>query len=383
MAAPSTSSGPGTNPDDLDPVDFGGALYRCPIPNLVASRIPEKNLYSGGVGNPLLDVDNVEHETAYNVGNPNVQEALHLFGLDKAEVSFTSPCLVRVADHLPPGTSLGTYYLYFSHHKGGHIRMAFADQIDGPYKEYLPGDGVFRLPKDFTYTVDDASASSVFPIPRSVSAPPPGPDGADHLSDHVASPNVFWDHATGRFVMYFHTVPQAREDSQVTYAATSADGLNWEFHPEVLGSAYFASFRWRGGYYALTTRGPIFRSLDAISGFEAGPTPSDDIGAYRHFGVWVVGDCLWVFYSRWRVDPETIYVTTIDLSMPFEDWKFTTAVEEPKRALVLDPLDGFADYDGRKVLDPFIFEDEYGQLYLLYSADDEKAIAMAKLDVIP
>ena len=51
--------------------------------------------------------------------------------------------------------------------------------------------------------------------------------------------------------------------------------------------------------------------------------------------------------------------------------------------MVLDPLDGFADYDGRKVLDPFIFEDEYVQLYLLYSADEEKAIAIAKLDVIP
>src|SRR5580698_7012803 len=34
---------------------------------------------------------------------------------------------------------LGRYYLYFAHHKGAFIRMAYADNLKGPWKIYAPG----------------------------------------------------------------------------------------------------------------------------------------------------------------------------------------------------------------------------------------------------
>ncbi len=33
---------------------------------------------------------------------------------------------------------LGKYYLYFAHHKGKYIRLAYADDLKGPWKIYEP-----------------------------------------------------------------------------------------------------------------------------------------------------------------------------------------------------------------------------------------------------
>jgi hypothetical protein len=34
---------------------------------------------------------------------------------------------------------LGRYYMYFAHHMGAFIRLAYADSIAGPWKIYEPG----------------------------------------------------------------------------------------------------------------------------------------------------------------------------------------------------------------------------------------------------
>jgi hypothetical protein len=47
-----------------------------------------------------------------------------------------------VPDWLP--NPLGKYYLYFSHHKGDYIRMAYADSLAGPWTVYEPGTLTLR-----------------------------------------------------------------------------------------------------------------------------------------------------------------------------------------------------------------------------------------------
>src|SRR5438552_77236 len=47
------------------------------------------------------------------------------------------PSLIRVPAWI--GHALGRYYLYFAHHKGRFIRMAYADDLAGPWKIYEPG----------------------------------------------------------------------------------------------------------------------------------------------------------------------------------------------------------------------------------------------------
>ena len=74
--------------------------------------------------------------TAYNLDFPKV-----LLAMEAPTVSFTSPSLVRAADFLtdPYNPPLGTYYLYFANHRGGHIRMAYANALEGPWTIYNGG----------------------------------------------------------------------------------------------------------------------------------------------------------------------------------------------------------------------------------------------------
>ena len=47
------------------------------------------------------------------------------------------PSLIRAPDWLD--NPLGRYYLYFAHHDGHYIRLACADDLDGPWTVHPPG----------------------------------------------------------------------------------------------------------------------------------------------------------------------------------------------------------------------------------------------------
>ena len=55
--------------------------------------------------------------------------------------NINGPSLIRVPDWVPD--PLGRYYLYFAHHEGRSIRLAYADQLTGPWK--LKEDGALRI----------------------------------------------------------------------------------------------------------------------------------------------------------------------------------------------------------------------------------------------
>ena len=52
-------------------------------------------------------------------------------------VNINGPSLVRMPDWA--AGRMGRYHLYFAHHKGHYIRMAYADDLAGPWTVYDPG----------------------------------------------------------------------------------------------------------------------------------------------------------------------------------------------------------------------------------------------------
>jgi len=52
-------------------------------------------------------------------------------------VNINGPAVIRVPAWIE--NRLGQYYLYFAHHKGHRIRMAYADSPTGPWTLYRPG----------------------------------------------------------------------------------------------------------------------------------------------------------------------------------------------------------------------------------------------------
>ena len=206
---------------------------------------------------------------------------------DRIGTNINGPSLVRVPDWLPE--PLGAYYLYFAHHKGKYIRMAYADGLEGPGTTY--GPGVLDLQDSFF-------ANS-------------------HQSHHVASPDVHVDGDRCQIRMYYHGV--AQEGSQRSRVALSADGIHFEARQEVLGNWYFRVFQYGGYHYALGMPGHFYRSRDGLTEFEEGPQLfSEDM---RHSALKLEGDTLRVFYSNAGDCPERILMATIDLAPDWMEWR--------------------------------------------------------------
>jgi hypothetical protein len=272
------------------------------------------------------------------------------------------PSLIRVPDWIVD--PLGRYYLYFGHHLGDHIRLAYADDLHGPWHIYEPG-------------VLSLSESG--------------------FTGKIASPDVHINDEYRQLRLYFHgrdnldrpTLQQGlvdlyRNGPLYSRVAVSTDGLDFQARSHNLGRPYMRLFRWGAWYYALAMPGVMYRSRDGLTGFEDGPNLFNS--AMRHSALKLDGDRLSVFFSNAGDCPEQILRSRIRLT---PDW-LTWQASDPE--LVLAPE---LDYEGgqlalepsrrgnvmvpaRQLRDPATFQED-GHTYLLYAVAGEHGIAIAEL----
>jgi hypothetical protein len=259
--------------------------------------------------------------------------------------NINGPSLIRVPEWL--ANPIGRYYLYFAHHQGQHIRLAYADELCGPWEVYERG--VLHL--------DDTVCSG-----------------------HIASPDLHSD--DGRLRMYFHG---PTDDGQKTFVATSTDGLSFEPRAEVLGPSYFRVFNWNGAYYAIARDGCSYRAQEPFGPFEHGPEVFERL---RHCAVRIVGDTLQVFYCNVGDRPEHIVLSEIDLRDDWREWQPT----EPETILmpehswegvdlpVQTSKNGWAPEPVHELRDPAVYE-EGERTWLLYSIAGESGLAIAEIIV--
>jgi hypothetical protein len=262
--------------------------------------------------------------------------------------NINGPSLIQVPEWLP--NPLGRYYLYFGDHHGTYIRLAYADQLVGPWRIYAPG----------TLRLDQAPCH-----------------------DHLASPDVHVDHQRRQIRMYYHGPVNPRE--QKSFVALSPDGIHFESGTEELGLSYFRVFQYGGWYYALGMPGIFYRSKDGMTGFEQGPTLFGS--NMRHTALKREGDRLWVYYTNAGDCPESILRAAIDLKPDWLSWQTTDpqTVLQPETDyeggnLPLEPSErGFIEIPVRQLRDPCIYEED-GRTYLIYAAAGESALAIAEIN---
>lgn len=289
-------------------------------------------------------------------------------GMDESLGSnINGPSLVRVPDWVP--SPMGRYYLYFAHHEGRHIRLAYSDALPGPWHIHRPG----ALHLDQT------------PLPQTVGdAPQPAwavAAGVNGLYAHIASPDVHIDSATRRWTMYFHGMEETGE--QVTLVATSADGVAWEVGPRRIGQVYLRAFTHQGTLYALAWAGQMLRAA-GDGGFEFGPRLFPD--GHRHSAVLVRSDTLHVFWTRISDAPERILYSLIDMTPDWRDWRVAGTTEVLRPELSWEGVDlpvvpsriGTAPARENGLRDPCFFEDS-GRLYLVYAGGGEHALGLAEV----
>ena len=283
---------------------------------------------------------------------------------DKMGANIQGPSLIRVPDWIDD--PLGKYYLYFADHRGLYIRLAYADELTGPWTVYEPG----------TFKIED----SHFPM----TCPPcshASPDSTAALYPHIASPDVHVDAKNERIVMYVHGRDVGQ---QLTRVATSPDGLQFQGKPEILGRPYFRVIEIDDYYYALSMPGYFYRSREPLTGFEPGRRSFSN--SMRHNALLMREQLLHIFWTERGDAPERIYMATIDTSKNWMDWETSERVEvlRPQRdwegaeLAIAASRGGHIDERVNQLRDPAIFEED-GKVYLLYSVAGEHGIAIAQL----
>ena len=294
--------------------------------------------------------------------------------------NINNPSIIRVPDWVE--NPLGRYYLYFSDHTGHYIRMAYADDVLGPWKMYVPG--VMDLADSMFEPVD-------LPEPL-LSERPAWAASLDGgcLYAHIASPDVHVDDENRQFRMYYHGL-LANGDQQ-TRISYSPDGVVFTAHSPLLGPPYFRAFLYDNWVYVVSWSGVFLRSRSWDGPFEAGPTLPDVKMAgksnrlIRHAEVHVRDSVLHIFFTCIGDCPERIFHSSVVLSADWKTWKASapTLVMAPEQkwegadlALMRSEI-GAAHNRQRALRDPCVFADG-DKTYLLYCGAAESAIGVAAL----
>lgn len=341
--------------------------------------------------------------TRLNAGQPIINSATFAaVNADKEEGSnIQGPSVIRVPDWIPPArrpSPEARYYLYFAHHHGDYIRMAWAVQIEGPWHLYRSG-------ADFNAGhrgVLDIGGGDTLKIGNGIT-----------VKNHIASPDVHVDDDKKLIVMYFHGPIRFRgkDIRQKTLVATSSFGLDFQadIKPVILGPAYFRVFHYKEQLYALSGGGQFHQAPDPaspwgspaktnsgknlwISGsrpFEADLYVAGVSSRLRHVALHLYNETLLVFHTRIADSPERIVLSTVDLSNgELTGWDPSYPPQEVLKPELLwegamltpSPSESGAAPDTvNQLRDPAIFLDADGSLYLFYAGGGESAIGVARL----
>ena len=281
------------------------------------------------------------------------------------------PSLIKTPNWLP--NCLGRYYLYFGHHFGQNIRMAFSNDLTGPWIVYK--GGILDL-KETPFTQERPNIKQ----PQWATE-----EGVDGLYPHIASPDVHINASEKSLEMFFHGLDHDGE--QRSLCALSNDGLTWWVQSERINQTYLRAFNYKNTRYALGCGGQILKqNSDGI--FQLGPWSFGDRG-HRHAGVLVRGDNLYVVWTRIGDTPEHILYSTIGMSYDWRDWRATEGqvILKPKfdweganLPISTSTVGGLTKQE-HALRDPFLFE-QSEEVYIVYTGGGENSIGIAKLSAI-
>tara|TARA_R110001592_G_scaffold362966_1_gene679064 strand:+ start:864 stop:2381 length:1518 start_codon:yes stop_codon:yes gene_type:complete len=263
--------------------------------------------------------------------------------------NINGPSLIKVPDWVK--NPLGKYYLYFAHHQGKYIRMAYSDDIKGPYTIYE--NGTLQL--------------SETPCGR-----------------HIASPDVHIDEDSKSIVMYYHG---DIEGGQKSFISWSSDGVNFKTDNKVLGEFYFRVFKYKDKFYSVAKNknigGVIYESDNWDGEFKL---KYELIPNIRHSAVYLKDDILFLFYSLIGDSPESILMLKINL----DTWDIISneKVLSPKKNYEGGELPLIKSMPGSSTLryggpvnelrDPCIYKED-NKLYMLYSLAGECGIGLSQI----
>ena len=290
----------------------------------------------------------------------------------RPRANLNGPSLLR----MPPWATgaLGRLHLYYADHRGHHLRLAWADDVRGPWRVHPPGCLGLAQSRFCTEPADPP-------------CPPPYWQGAGDgwrqwLYPHVASPDVHVDEGSREIRLYFHGL--LPDGDQRTRLAVSRDGVSFRVLEPLVAPAYLRAFRHDGVWYGLSAGNRLLRSPDGRQPFEQGPAVLP--ARARHAGVLVEGDRVHVLWTEIGAAPERIERGVMRARGDWRRWRLQRHGELMRPLLpwegagrpVRASRAGAADVRLNELRDPFLFRDR-GRLYLCYAGGGESGLGLAEV----
>ncbi|MCY4291227.1 MAG: hypothetical protein OXC72_05650 [Roseovarius sp.] len=263
----------------------------------------------------------------------------------------------------------GRYLLYFAHHHGRHIRLAWANSLYGPW--HIHETGALQLQKTrFAQTPPD------LPQPEWALK-----HGLDAHVPHIASPDVHVNHQNRQFEMLFHGLDG--DGIQKTCMAVSRNGLEWNVGETLTEQTYLRRFDFGSRTYAIALHGELMQLRDD-GAIEHGPRPLSK--NTRHVAVMKNGETLDIVFSRIGDRPERLLHVRMAMNGNWLNWKCDGKPVEllrpelewegaglPKTVSHPGPT-GFSC----ALRDPYLFR-ENGRTWLIYAGGGESALGLAEI----
>ena len=301
------------------------------------------------------------------------------------------PSLIKAPDWLP--NILGKYYLYFADHKGDHIKLAYSDNLLGPWK--IHHGGTLQL-QESKFLTKKPTIPKSFKIEELGISQPDGynpvesqkefiPNRIDDMTiPHIASPDVHVDEKNKKIIMYYHGLEKF--GFQQTRVSTSNDGIRFKAHPLIVGKSYFRQFEYKNKKYGMSMPGIFYENFGKTSQYKEITQLFNS--KMRHSALIIIKDLLYVFYSQVGDTPERIYLSTIDVSVPGNKRQETKPIEIIRPEYEWEGGDLPLEKSSRSAInipvnqlrDPAIYK-ENEMLYLLYSVKGENGIGICTLEI--
>lgn len=271
------------------------------------------------------------------------------------------PSVIKVPSWLQ--NPKAAYYMYFANHNKTHLRLAYANNLHGPW-----------------------TVTAVHPLDQETMR-------STNWTGHLASPDVHVDAAPQRLRMYFHGDRTDTTFQESGVATNSTDGLIFTPANTRLGNFYFRVWKYNGSYYAISkgyskaVQDPpeLSRSSDGVSPFVNRSAYLTEETMMRHSAVILKGDVLVVFFSRIGDAPERILVSTMDLNQNWDTWVLSPPIDVMRAEGTLEggDLPAIPSVEGpdrgvNQLRDPCIYE-EGGKTYLYYTFSGESGINLAEI----
>jgi len=263
--------------------------------------------------------------------------------LSKESDNINGPTVIKVPKWIK--NPLAKYYMYFAHHKGTHIKLAFANNIFGPWNVFQKG----------VLSLNEIQGR-----------------------DHLASPDIYFSNE--RIFMIYHSV--YKKSVQLSSIAVSNDGLNFTPKTERFASFYFRRFVFKSEIYGFAKSENSYGCIYKLVNNKFQIVNNKFIYNLRHGSIIIENNKVYCYFTRIGDSPEKVLVCNINMDT-FNPSIFSTVIE-PKYNWEgvnnkLEPSKfGMARSKFHQLRDPFVFK-ENNLKYLFYSVQGEAGIAVAEI----